>query len=186
MTDHAYPARFAPPDEEGWITVEFRGIPAVTQGRSRAEAHANAIDALSTAIWYMLREGDPIAAAPKAEPGEVMVWPEPAVVLKLELLQAATGARGEAARIARGLGISHKDARHLLDRRKVNRADRLARALAVLGRAYAITCHEVAWAQGGAKQRGSRKLSASRRETTRAAAQRASAERPRANRQGGN
>ena len=38
---------FDHPDEEGWIAARVHQVPgAVSQGRTREEAHANAIDAL--------------------------------------------------------------------------------------------------------------------------------------------
>lgn len=139
MATYAYPTRLAP-DEDGTFVVGFRDVPeALTQGADRAEAISMAVDALSTALWFRLRDGEAIPRPSRPRKGEVLVEPEPAIVMKLALAAAAGGQRGAAARIARGLGIEHKEARRLLDPTKVNRADRLARALELFGHRVTVT-----------------------------------------------
>jgi predicted RNase H-like HicB family nuclease len=42
---------FEPPDEDGWIVARVLEVPgAMSQGRTRNEARANALDALSTVL----------------------------------------------------------------------------------------------------------------------------------------
>lgn len=131
-TTYAYPARLKP--DHGAFVVTFRDLPeALTQGDDRGQAIAMGVDALSTALWFRLRDGEPIPRPSRPRKGEVPVAPEPAIAMKLALLDAVGGRRGAAARIARGLEIEHKEARRLLDPTKVNKADRLARALELFG-----------------------------------------------------
>lgn len=129
----AFPARLNDA-RNGTFTVTFRHLPEiVTQGEGRDGALAAAVDALSTALWFRLRDGQSAPRPGRPRKAEVLVDPEPAIVMKMALTRAAGGRRGAAAKIARGLGIDHKEARRLLDPTEVNRADRLARALELFG-----------------------------------------------------
>jgi len=135
----AFPAHFVAGDD-GFVLVTFRDLPEVgTNARDRVAARAMAIDALSTALWFRLRDGEAIPPPSRPRKGEEVVAAEPAIALKIALLDAVGGRRGAAARIARELGIDHKEARRLLHPAQVNRADRLARALALFGCAATVT-----------------------------------------------
>ncbi|MBM3582871.1 MAG: type II toxin-antitoxin system HicB family antitoxin [Alphaproteobacteria bacterium] len=134
----AYPARFDPDD--GMIAVSFRDLPDThTAGRDLSEAHAMAVDALATTLWFRLRDGQEIPRASRPRKGEDLVPVEPAVALKVALIAAASGRRGAAARIARGLHVDHKEARRLLDPAHPSGVGRMTSALALFGRTATIT-----------------------------------------------
>jgi antitoxin HicB len=146
--DVAYPARFSPDD--GQIAVSFRDLPdTFTVGADLDEARAMAIDALATTLWFRLRDGQSIPGASRSRKGETMVPVEPTIALKIALVEAVGGKWGAAARIARALRIDHKDARRLLDPTQVNRADRLARALALFGRTPMVTFDHIVRSRHG-------------------------------------
>lgn len=139
MPTLSYPARFAV-DDDDFIVVTFRDLPELgTNARDANAAHAMAIDVLAVGLWLRLKHGEPIPRPSRPRKGEVPVAAEPAVALKIALIAAVAGRRGAAARIARELGIQHKEARRLLDPTESNRADRLARALALFGHAATVT-----------------------------------------------
>lgn len=132
MSTCLYPARIK--REDDWHLVRFRDFPeALTSGHDEAEALRHAADCLSEALAGRLRRGDPIPNPRAARKGEVLVAPEPAVALKLALHRVTGGERGTAARIAKGLGVDHKEARRILDPAHRTQPDRLADALALFG-----------------------------------------------------
>ncbi|MEX2650222.1 MAG: type II toxin-antitoxin system HicB family antitoxin [Alphaproteobacteria bacterium] len=138
----AYPARFVP-DDDGFILVTFRDVPeAHTNARDPASARAMAIDVLATALWFRLRDGQPIPRASRARKGEDLVAIEPAIALKIALIEAAGGRRDAAAHIARGLAIDPKEARRLLDPTGIEEGERLAQALELFGRCAMVTVTE--------------------------------------------
>ncbi len=138
----AYPARFVP-DDDGFILVTFRDVPeAHTNARDQATARAMAIDVLATALWFRLRDGQPIPRATRPRKGEELVAVEPAIALKIALIEAVGRRRDAAAHIARGLAIDIKEARRLLDPTMGDDAERLTQALELFGRRAMVTVTE--------------------------------------------
>ena len=60
------------PDEDGWIVARVLEVPgALSQGRTRAEARANVIDALR--LMLSPDEGDPRVANGQSEPLDLIL-----------------------------------------------------------------------------------------------------------------
>jgi antitoxin HicB len=135
MREFVYPARFKADKVDGGFVVTFRDIPeAITQGESHAECLEEAAGALQAALEGRIMSNLDIPKASKAKRGEhpVAVPVQTALKAALYLEMQRTGiSRVE---LARRLRIDEKEARRMLDPHHATKADRLEKALAVLGR----------------------------------------------------
>ncbi|WP_137389999.1 helix-turn-helix domain-containing protein [Rhodoligotrophos defluvii] len=134
---YGFPAILTP--EEETIIVRFRDLPeAITEGATRAEAMAAAVDCLDVALLFRAREEEPIPEpSPKAR-GEVVVAPSPAVAAKLILRQAFVESGLSQSELARRIGVGETEVRRMLDPDHATKIDRLDRALRVLGRRLVV------------------------------------------------
>lgn len=130
---NAYPARFRKDDDA--IGVSFRDLSgAHTWGRDRPEAELMAADCLLEALADRMRMGEEIPGPSRSRSGERMVPLGPLASAKLGLYSAMREEGVSVSELARRLAIDRKDVRRLLDLGHGSHLDRLAAALAAVGR----------------------------------------------------
>lgn len=135
MRTFVYPARFTADQKDGGFVVTFRDIPeAITQGGSLEACLEEAAGALQAALEGRIMSELEIPRASKAKRGEHLIAVPIQTALKgaLYLEMRKTGMTRAA--LARRLGIDEKEARRMLDPYHATKADRLEKALAVLGK----------------------------------------------------
>lgn len=125
-------------EPEGGFVVSFRDLPeCLTQGEDRADALAQAADALGEALAGRIADAEDIPPPSPPRAGEALV-PAPEPTASKALLYAAMRAQGlSKVELAERLGVDEKEARRLLDPRHVTRPERLREALAAVG--YLLT-----------------------------------------------
>lgn len=129
----AYPAKLVR-DEDDRVLVTFRDIPwAATDGVDEREARFMAIDCLSVALRHLMGRGEAIPRPTRRRRGEVLVAPDPTVVMKLAVIEGSKSVSAPAATLARALGVDHKEARRILDPAEPTKDRRLGQALSVFG-----------------------------------------------------
>jgi len=129
-----YPATFTPAEEGGFI-VTFRDIPeALTQGDDMADAAANAIDALATAMEFYFEDDRsvPMPSAPQA--GEALVELPASVAAKVLLLNEMLAQRITQAELARRMHTRPQDVQRVVDLGHATKIDTIAAAFRALGR----------------------------------------------------
>lgn len=130
---HLYPARFR--KDGSAVGVTFRDLPeAITWGHDRAEAELMALDCLLGALGERKRRGEEIPRPSRSRSGERLVDIGPLASAKLALYTAMREEGVSVSELARRLGIDRKDVRRLLDLGHGSHLDRLAAALAAVGR----------------------------------------------------
>ena len=135
MREFVYPARFAPDKKDGGFVVTFRDIPeAITQGDTVEECREEAAGALQAALEGRIMSDLDIPKASKLKRGEYLIAVPVQTALKAALYLEMRKAGITRVELARRLHIDEKEARRMLDPHHPTKADRLERALAVLGR----------------------------------------------------
>ena len=133
-----YPARLrrAGPDE---IVVSFRDLPeCLTSGRDEAEALTEASDALEEAIAGRIVDEEPIPRPSARRAGEHRVAVPPTMAAKAALVLAFRDSGLTRLAFARRLGVDDKVVRRMLDPRHATTANRLQKALRLLGRELVV------------------------------------------------
>ena len=129
-----YPARLraAGPGE---IVVSFRDLPeCLTSGANTAEALTEAADALEEAIAGRIVDSEPIPRPSRRHAGERRVAVPPLMAAKAALALAFRESGLSRLAFARRLGVDDKVVRRMLDPRHATAANRLHKALRLLGR----------------------------------------------------
>lgn len=129
-----YPARLhtASPSE---IVVSFRDLPeCLTSGANVAEALAEAANALEEAIAGRIVDSEPIPPPSPRRAGERRVAVPLLMAAKAALALAFRESGLSRLAFARRLGVDDKVVRHMLDPRHATAANRLHKALRMLGR----------------------------------------------------
>jgi len=135
MREFVYPARFTADKKDGGFVVTFRDIPeAITQSESHAECLEQAAGALQAALEGRIMSSLDIPKASKAKRGEHLVAVPVQSALKAALYLEMRQKGISRVELARRLRIDEKEARRMLDPHHATKADRLEKALAVLGR----------------------------------------------------
>lgn len=135
MREFAYPARFVPDKKDGGFIVTFRDIPeAITQGDTDEECREEAAGALQAAFEGRIMSDLGIPKASKPKRGEHLIAVPVQTALKAALYLEMRKTGVTRVELARRLHIDEKEARRMLDPHHPTKADRLERALAVLGR----------------------------------------------------
>ncbi len=132
-----YPARLhrAGPDE---IVVSFRDLPeCLTSGRDESEALTEAGDALEEAIAGRIVDGEPIPRPSPRRAGEHRVAVPPKMAAKAALVLAFRDSGLSRLAFARRLGVDDR-VRRMLDPRHATAANRLHKALRLLGREFVV------------------------------------------------
>jgi antitoxin HicB len=138
MQMFVYRARLEPGAKHG-VVVSFPDVPeAITQGRDRADALAQAQEALGLALLSYPQRGLP-PPRPKARAAALVpVAVEPAVAAKLALLEALRTSGWSKSEFARRIGKDEKEARRILDPLHPTKLGTLSEALQALGRRMVI------------------------------------------------
>jgi antitoxin HicB len=117
------------------VVVRFRDLPeALTSGRDRAEAVAEAVDILDAALLFRLKEGADIPQPSRTRRGEIGVAASPGVAAKIAFARAFRDSGLTRVALARRLGSSETEIRRMLDPGHATKIDRLDIALRALGR----------------------------------------------------
>ncbi len=129
----AYPARMFR-QADGSFLVSFRDVPeALTEGATRAEAAAEASDALTAALAGYVKAGSALPPATRPRAGETLIHAEAGLTAKIALRAGLLEEGLSVADLARRLGSDHKEARRLLDPDHPSKLDRLDLALRAIG-----------------------------------------------------
>ena len=105
MRSFIFPAQFST-DVDGYITVRFRDVSeAITSGRDRADANAQAADCLEEAIAGRITDGLEIPHPTKARRGEVLIALPPTMAAKAALYLAILESGHPKVQIAKHIGV---------------------------------------------------------------------------------
>ena len=127
-----WPARLRP-DSTGELIVSFRDLPeCLTSGADKAEALAEAADALEEAIAGRINRGDILVPSARRS-GERDVAVPAATAVKAALALALRDSGLSRAALAQRLGVDEAAVRRMLDPRYRTAVDRIEAALRVLG-----------------------------------------------------
>ena len=127
------------PAEEGGFNVNLPDFPeGFTQGDTREEALAQAVDLLETMVANYMAEGWDLPA-PSAPGDRPLVRLAPLVAAKAEVYRAMRAAGISKAELARRIGVSPQQAQRLFDIHHASRLDQIDAALAALGRRLVVT-----------------------------------------------
>lgn len=139
MLTFEYPARLEAGDE-GAIVVSFPDVPeAITEGDDRAQALANAAEALGLALLTYPRRGLPIPRPRETRHDMPMVAIDTATAAKLAVLEAFREAGISKCDLARRIGRDEKEVRRILDPMHSTRIATLSEVLAALGHRIVIS-----------------------------------------------
>lgn len=134
MREFAYPAGLVA-DPDGGVTVRFRDLPeAITQGDSRDEALEEAAGALQAALEGRIMDDLDLPPPSRPKRGEHLIPVPVQTALKAALTLEMRRTGITRVELARRLEVDEKEVRRMLDPYHATKADRLERALAVLGR----------------------------------------------------
>lgn len=131
-------------DEAGFFLLSFPGVPeAMTDGSTRADAEANALDCLLAALggYIELRRELP---RPSRKRGQGRAVLPPLVAAKLALYQAMRQEGVTQVELARRIGRDQKDVRRLLDLDHRSHIGLVEDALAQLGRRLVVSVETAA------------------------------------------
>jgi antitoxin HicB len=121
------------------VTVSFRDFPeAITEGRDRNEAIAEAVDCLDTALLFRLKEGTAVPSPSRARPGETLVAASPSVAAKTAFARAFADAGLTRVALAARLGVRETEVRRMLDPDHGTKLDRLNDGMRALGRQLVV------------------------------------------------
>lgn len=136
-----YPVELAP-DDDGSIMVTFIDFPGATFGEDEADALANAVDLLETALAGYITDRQDIPP-PSPAKGRKTVSPTLLGELKLAVYAAMRAKGWRKADLARAMGLNPRQIDRLLDLRHVSTIPQLEQALTVCGRAAHIETQEL-------------------------------------------
>ena len=115
--------------------MRFRDLPeALTSGRNRKEALAEAVDILDAALLFRLKEGSDIPEPSPPRRSEVGIAASPGVAAKIAFARAFRDSGMSRVALAKRLGTSETEIRRMLDPGHATKIDRLNAALRALGR----------------------------------------------------
>lgn len=141
----SFPALIEPGDDELALVVSFPDVPeAITEGDTREEALANAVEALGLALLTYPRRGLSLPAPSDVGPGLVPVSVAPATAAKLAVLEAFREAGISKTELAKRLAVNEKEVRRILDPMHATKIGALDAALTALGRRMVVTIMDAA------------------------------------------
>jgi antitoxin HicB len=104
--------------ENGWKLIRFPGIPeALTEGETDAEARANALDCVITALEGYVKAGRPLPRVGAGHSGGDRVALPSLVTAKLAVYETMRARGWSRLRLAKELGMPENSVRRLLDLR---------------------------------------------------------------------
>ncbi|MBS1826455.1 MAG: type II toxin-antitoxin system HicB family antitoxin [Acidobacteria bacterium] len=142
--DFVYPARFRRDCDGRWV-VHFPDLPeAHTDGATRTEALTEAEDCLGSTLAVRMAESEPLPRPSPMRKGTtpipVPVWLAP----KLAIHFALEDQRISNSELARRLGVRETVVRRLLDPDHASKTQKLAAALAALGKRITMRLDDAA------------------------------------------
>lgn len=139
---------------EGGFVVTARDLPAlVTQGDDRADALAQASDAMDETIATLMKLGRDLPTASVPRRGEFLVSPPAESVAKAALYVLVRRSKITKVELAHRLGIDEKEVRRLLDPLYLSKLPRIVEAVALLGGRLVLGLEPLAIAAARAKPR---------------------------------
>jgi len=121
--------------KEGGYAVTFRDVPeAITQGDDRAEALANAVDALETALELYSDASSDLPRPSRPRAVDVVVRPSALACMKFAVYQTMRERGVRKSELARRLGWHLPQINRLLDLHHASRLDQAEAALHALGK----------------------------------------------------
>jgi antitoxin HicB len=134
VREFVYPAGLIAAPEGGY-TVSFRDLPeAITEGDSLEEALEEAVGALQAALEGRIMDELDLPQPSRPRRGEHLISAPIQTALKAALALEMRRAGITRVELARRLELDEKEVRRMLDPYHPSKADRLERALAVLGK----------------------------------------------------
>lgn len=136
--NYVFPARLKAAG--GTVVVSFRDLPeAITEGRDRNDALAEAIDCLDTALLFRLKEDAPIPDPSPPGRGEILIPASPGVAAKMAFARAFAKSGLTRVALAKKLGLRETEIRRMLDPDHGTKLDRLDMGMRALGRRLVVT-----------------------------------------------
>ena len=133
-----YPAKLKAQEEGGYV-VTFRDIPeAITQGESLADALKRAQDALETAMEFYFDDRREVPTPSAAKRGERLVALPVSESFKILLLNEMVRQNVRPAELAKRMRTSKQEINRITTLRHATKVDRIADALAALGKRLTI------------------------------------------------
>lgn len=133
-----YPARLKVAKEGGYV-VTFRDIPeAITQGESVEDALKHAQDALESAMEFYFDDRREVPMPSSARRGERLVALPVSESFKILLLNEMVRQNVRPAELAKRMRTSKQEINRLTTLRHATKVDRIADALAALGKRLTI------------------------------------------------
>ena len=125
--------------EEGGYIVTCRDLPSlITQGEDKADALAQAADAMDEVFATYMLEGLTFPTPSKPRRYEYSIAPPAETMAKAALYMAMSEAGITKVQLARQLGVDEKEVRRLLDPHYGSKLPRIAQAIQLLGRRLVI------------------------------------------------
>ena len=128
------------PNGEGGFVVRFDDVPeALTEGKDRDEALANAIDALEVALLGYMKEGKPLPEPSTPVPkGQHRVVVPAQAAAKLALYSAFRASGLSRVALAKKLGKDEAEIRRMLDPHYATKLPALDDAMRALGKRLTV------------------------------------------------
>lgn len=143
MRSFTYPASLK--TGKGGITVQFPDLPeAITSGRTRHDALAQAPDCLEEAVAGRMSDGLQIPEPSPARSKQVSISLSAPMAAKAALYLAIKEAGVSNASLARRLGYDEREIRRMLDPRQATKLARIQRVLELLGKRLLIAVEDAA------------------------------------------
>jgi antitoxin HicB len=102
--------------ENGWWLVRFPGIPeALTEGETKEEARANALDCVITALAGYMKAGKPLPREGAGHSGPERTVLPSLVTAKLAVYETMRARKWSKIKLAKELGMPENSIRRLLD-----------------------------------------------------------------------
>jgi antitoxin HicB len=144
MVRISYPATFTP-DEDGRPVVRFPDLPeAITDGRDMAEASVEAQDCLGSTLAGRLAHKEEIPHPSSVRSGQksvpVPLWIAPKIALYWAMQEAGMNN----SELGRRLGVRETVVRRMLDPDHATKAEKIQRALEVLGKQVLVIIQDAA------------------------------------------
>ncbi len=125
--------------EEGGYIVTCRDLPSlITQGEDKADALAQAADAMDEVFATYMLDGIFFPTPSKPRRQEYLIAPPAETRAKAALYTAMSEAGITKVQLAKRLGVDEKEVRRLLDPHYGSKLPRIAQAIQVLGRRLVI------------------------------------------------
>jgi antitoxin HicB len=141
--EYVFDARLEP-DPEGGFVVTFPDVPeAITAGKTRPEALANAREALGLALRGIAALGRDLPKRSRRS-GFAPVAVEAADALKLALVETFRQSGLTKTEFGRRLGKTETEARRILDPDHATKIATMQAALTALGKSVVISVHDAA------------------------------------------